>query len=134
MNEEITTHEAKEATPNQGTLQSYIQNFTKEAIDAIVEIMRTTKNESLRMGAAKTIIDKSIGDKKSVEVTGENGEPIKLTILTGNGFVPSSVFTTSPSTGSDLQLSAPLQSIDLASESTEDDNSDNGSGETSTPS
>lgn len=48
--------------PKQATLQSYIQNFTKEAIDKIVYLMRHSTNESLKFGAMKVIIDKSIAD------------------------------------------------------------------------
>ena len=64
------TQEAKKGggTPNQGTLQSYIQNFTKQAIDKIVYIMRHSKNESLKFGAMKVIIDKSIADLHEAKV------------------------------------------------------------------
>ena len=82
------TQQAKkgEATPGKGTLQSYVQNYTKEAIDKIVEIMRTSKNDALVMGAAKVIIDKSIPDLKSAELQGEGGGPIliKLDGIQGN--------------------------------------------------
>ena len=82
MNEDKTTHKAKKGgPPNQGTLQSYLQNFTIEGIDAIVEILRTTRNESLRMGAAKIIIDKSIPDIKAIEISGTDGGPIEIVIV-----------------------------------------------------
>ena len=98
MNETDDTRQSKKgSTPNQGTLQSYIQNFTLEAIDAIVVILRTTKNENLRMGAAKIIIDKSIADVKAIELSGKNGEPININIV--NDYLSSSGWaSTAPAT------------------------------------
>lgn len=82
MDKKTTTHEfKKEGTPNKGTLQSYLQNFTKEAIDEIVYVMRNSRNENLRFGAAKVIVDKSIPDVKAVELTGENNGPILIKIV-----------------------------------------------------
>ena len=109
--------------PNKGSLQAYVQNFTKEAIDEIVDIMRTSRNEALRMGAARVIIDKSIADLKAMEVTGQDGEPIKITVI-GGGFVPESRFINAASTASTFSATT-LQSDSLAPESTENDNSDN---------
>lgn len=71
----------KGGAPNKGSLQAYIQNFTKEAIDAVIEIMRTSRNEALRFGAAKLVIDKSIADIRAVELTGENNGPITIKII-----------------------------------------------------
>ena len=83
MNESQNDHKPKKkgTIPNQGSLQAYLQNFTKEGIDAIVEILRTTRNENLKMGAAKIIIDKSIPDKKAVELTGEDQGQILVKIV-----------------------------------------------------
>lgn len=127
MNEEKSIQEVKKepGTPNRAHLQSYIQNFTREAIDAIVQVMRTTRNENLRMGAAKVIIDKSIADIKAMEITGENGEPIKLIINAGNGFIPSTVSLNATSSGSYLTGQPQIQSYGVASQSAQDNNSDN---------
>ena len=116
------------ATPNQGHLQSYIQNFTQEAIDCLVEIMRTSRNESLKLGAAKTIIDKSIADKKAVEVGGLNGEPIKFTILGGadvDAYISRSAAIISTSTGSTIQGSNEIQDPSVAPQGSQDNNSNN---------
>ena len=109
--------------PNKGSLQAYIQNFTLEAIDSIVEIMRTSRNENLKMGAAKVIIDKSIADLKAVEVGGTNGQPIKLTLIGGadiSEYIKSNASSTTSSTGGLTQI----QSISVAQESKENNNSD----------
>ena len=135
MNEENTTQQAKtgEATPNKGTLQSYVQNFTKEAIDAIVEILRTTRNEALKMGAAKVIIDKSIPDVRAIELTGKDGQPLQLSIKLdmAGGYIPQvgGIVTTSTA---NFTGSAQVQGADLAQESKKDNNSNNGIGETGT--
>ena len=77
------THEAikGEATPNKGTLQSYVQNFTMEAVDKLVSIMRTSRNEALAMGAAKILVDKSIPDIKAVEHSGTDGGDIVIRVI-----------------------------------------------------
>ena len=95
MNESQNDHKVKKkgTIPNQGSLQAYLQNFTKEAIDGIVEILRTTRNENLRMGAAKIIIDKSIPDIKALEISGTDGRPIEIIIVedvNNNNEIPTS--------------------------------------------
>lgn len=120
----MVTQEARkgESTPSKGTLQSYLQNFSKEAIDVLVEIMRTSRNENLKMGAAKVIIDKTIADLKAVEIGGVNGEPIKLNLITGADI---SQFTTliASSEGSSSYGSSQVQGIGLAQAGEEDNNS-----------
>ena len=75
-------HEAKhQGAPNKGSLQAYSQNFTKEAIDKVVDIMRNSRNESLVFGAAKLLIDKAIPDMKAVELTGEDHGPLLIKII-----------------------------------------------------
>lgn len=125
MAEKTTTQEAKPtgATPSRGTLQSYIQNFTLEAIDCLVDIMRNSRNESLKVGAAKTLIDKSIPDIKAVELTGENGGPIKLNIISGADYLSSLGTSVTASETSTTYGPAEVQSADLAQTGTEDNNS-----------
>ena len=100
-----------EGTPNQGKLQSYIQNFTKEAIDKIVWFARSSKNENLRFAANKLIIDKSIADIKAMELTGAHGEQLTINIVTRDGFIPPSM----ASAGGP----APVQSLGVAQTVTE---------------
>jgi hypothetical protein len=117
-----------EATPNKGALQSYIQNFTKEAIDCIVEIMHTSRNEALKMGAAKVIIDKSIADLKAMEVGGVNGEPIKFTIIGGadyTAYISGLNKTTATSTTGIIGGSNEVQDINLAQTGEKNNNGNN---------
>lgn len=67
--------------PNKGSLQAYAQNFTKEAIDCLVNIMRTTRNESLKMGAAKVLLDKGVPDLKATELSTGDNSPLLIKIV-----------------------------------------------------
>jgi hypothetical protein len=49
----------------------YAQQFTQEAIEMMVYLMRTSRNEGIRLGAARSILDKSIPDLKALEISGE---------------------------------------------------------------
>ena len=116
MKNEKKIHEAKkQGPPNQGSLQAYIQNFTLEAIDALVNILRTTRNESLKMGAAKVIIDKSIADIKAIELSGKNGSPITIQLI--NDYLSTTGVVIPPPKGSSTGQNT-LQSSSVAQTST----------------
>jgi len=104
---------------------------TQEAIDVIVEIMRTTRNENVKLGAAKVITDKSIADQKSIEVGGLNGQPIQLNIITGTGFLPPSIPVNASSEGDTSTGQPQVQDNSLASQGQKDDNSNNGTDQAS---
>lgn len=120
-----TTREVKkQGTPSQATLQSYIQNYSKEAIDQIVHTMRFSNNENLKFGAAKVIIDKSIADIKALELTGANGQPLQFTFridLAGGYIPPMGPIITAPTTS--VEGPTPLQSLGVAQTSKKNDNS-----------
>ena len=111
---------------DKATLQSYLQRYSREAIDAIINILRTTRNESLKMGAAKVIIDKSIPDVKAVEITGKDGQPFTLYIDAGHGFIPADVRALAASARGLTGGRSQIQSSSVAPQSEKDDNSDNG--------
>ena len=124
------THEAKkgESTPNKATLQSYIQNFSKEAIDTIIEILRTTRNENLKMGAAKVIIDKSIPDIKAMEITGKDGEPIKFNLISGAdylAYISKLREIKAPSDRGIAESPSEIQGTSVASQGPQDNNGNN---------
>ena len=133
------TQQAKgEGTPNKSTLQSYIQNFTKEAVDGIVEIMRHGRNENLKFGAYKLIIDKSIPDIKSVEVGGMIGEdgkrqPIQLFVDVGRGFIPATIQLPPTSIAGNAGGQPPVQNAGMAPAGKENNNSDIRSNKAGTP-
>jgi hypothetical protein len=119
--------------PNKASLQAYIQDFTREAIDGIVDIMRNSHNEQLKFAAQKLIIDKSIADVKAMELTGQNGEPIQLFINAGKGFFPTGGFAIATSEVGITGGQPPVQGSGMAPEGTQDNNSNNGAGQASTP-
>ena len=71
----------RERTPNKGTLLSHLQNFSLESIDYLVDTMRNSRNENLRFGAARAILDKTVPDLKATEVTGEDHGPLLIRIV-----------------------------------------------------
>lgn len=52
-----------------------------EAFDTILEVMRTSRNPSDKLGAAKLIINKVLPDLKSVEVESDTATRILLDFL-----------------------------------------------------
>jgi len=93
--------------------------------------MRTTRNENVKLGAAKVITDKSIADQKSIEVGGLNGQPIQLNIITGTGFLPPSIPVNASSEGDTSTGQPQVQDNSLASQGQKDDNSNNGTDQAS---
>lgn len=76
------TSDSKHPGPmNRTGLYAYASKYTKEAIDVLVEMMRTTKNESLKLGAAKALLDKNLPDLKATEITGEDHGPLLIKII-----------------------------------------------------
>lgn len=136
MSEINNNQEPKRAGPhpNKASLQAYIQDFSKEAIDGIVWIMRFSRNEQLKFAAQKLIIDKTIADVKAVEVSGKDGGPIKLNLIMGAGFdyISGPLPSHAASTGSDAAGPAQIQGSRLAPEGPKDNNSDNRDNQAST--
>lgn len=128
MNEETKQHEAEgqgnQAAPTRTNLYAKVARHIPKAIDVLVALL-DSRNEGIRMGAAKEIINKGLPDLKAMEVTGENGEPIRLIINAGNGFLPATLSVNASPAGSYPTGSTPIQGDGVAQESTKDNNSDN---------
>lgn len=71
--------------------------------------------------------------KQKNEITGANGEPIKLFVNAGQGFVPATVGFHASSAGSFTEGQPPVQSSDMAPQGKEDNNGPSGDGQASTP-
>lgn len=83
MAEDKVTNERKTPGPmNKAQLYSYVQQYSREAVDVLLDIMRTTRNEGMRMGAAKAVLDKCIPDLKATEITGEEGGAVLIRLIT----------------------------------------------------
>lgn len=69
----------KGGVTNRGTLYAYASAYSFEAIDFLVEIMRDEQTQkAVRMGAARALLDKSLPDLKSTELTGQENGPIEI--------------------------------------------------------
>lgn len=134
MNEETTSNKA---TRPGGKTQSRQGQYAKfeplinPSIDRLKEML-DSRNESIALGAIKIILERTVPAIKALEITGENGEPIKLTVIGGGGFIPGSYSFNAAPTGSPLQPASQVQGFSMAPESKKDDNSDNGTGQADT--
>lgn len=59
-------------------LYAYVSKYTKEAIDVLVILMRTSRNEGIKMGAARALLDKSLPDLKADDASLESTEPLRI--------------------------------------------------------
>ena len=115
-------------TPNRQGLYAQVAVHIPRAIDKLVALLNS-RNEAIAMGAAKAIMDKGLPDLRAMELGGQNGEPIKLYIDIGHGFIPSGVLPDASPTGSPEGGQPPVQGAGMAPESPKDDNSVNGAGQ-----
>ena len=67
----------QKGTPNRATaeLREYAGQFTNEAVDALVKIMRKGRTEQARVAAANAILDRAVG-KPPQALTGDDGAPL----------------------------------------------------------
>ena len=63
------------------TLYQVASKYSKEAIETLYDLMKNGNQESVRMGAAKALLDKALPDLKTTEFTGENGGDIVIKIV-----------------------------------------------------
>ena len=55
--------------PSKLGLYAYASKYTKEAIDILYSLMLSSKNEGIKMGAARALLDKCLPDLKAVDLT-----------------------------------------------------------------
>lgn len=69
----------KKGVPNKATieLKDYAKQYTKEAVDALVGIVRVSESDAARVAAANAILDRGYG-KPSQALTGEDGGAIQV--------------------------------------------------------
>ena len=97
-----------------------------EILDVLFELLKS-RNDSVAVSAAKTLLNKILPDKRAIEVTGKDGQPLTINVKLdmAGGYIPQlgGIITSSAasSTGS-----SQVQDPDLAPQSKKDNNSDNG--------
>lgn len=66
-------------TPNKATaeVKAYAQQFTKQAIDILLQIALTGEVEVARVMAAREILDRAVG-KPAQEIVGKDGEALAI--------------------------------------------------------
>lgn len=124
-----TTQESK-STPgplNQASMYSIIAAKFPKIMEALENGLNDS-NPSNRVGAAKVLLNKILPDLKSVEVAGgynEDGtkQPVQLLINAGSGFIPATIQFNAPSAGSTSEESKEVQDTDMASKSSQDNDS-----------
>jgi ATP-dependent protease HslVU (ClpYQ) ATPase subunit len=68
-----TRHEAKTGgVPNRGSLYAVAAAHSKDAIEILYDLMKNSKNDGIRLGAAKAILNKTLPDLKQSEISEEN--------------------------------------------------------------
>ena len=79
--------ESNESTNRGGKTQSrqglyaLASTYSRAAITTLADLMQNAKQESVRMGAAKALLDKALPDLKTTEFTGEGGQDIVIRII-----------------------------------------------------
>ena len=89
-------------------LYAYVQQYSKEAVDVLLDIMRSSHNEGLKMGAAKGLLDKCIPDLRATEITGEEGGAVLVRLIT-EADAKSNIITSGGST--DTELPSPTNDL-----------------------
>lgn len=121
-NETTNTEPKKPGTPSESVLRQKVVPYADEIINKLLEHMRS-RNPNVSLGAANTLLKKIIPDLKALELTGENGEPIKFNILAPSTYFSAIGKLDGASTASTYGRSTTVQSADLAPSSPEDNNS-----------
>lgn len=67
--------------PNHATtsLKELAREYTQEALDALIGVVRASDSDAAKVNAANAILDRGYGKASSVLTGGEDGEPIKVT-------------------------------------------------------
>lgn len=67
-------------TPNRQGLYSQAAKYAPKAIEAIAELL-SSKNEAIRLGAAKALLDKCLPDIKTLDVYEEHQNPLEIRLV-----------------------------------------------------
>ena len=85
------TNEAKNGgrpkIPNRQGLYARTAKYAQKAIDTMVSLLES-RNEAIRLGAAKALLDKCLPDMKAINDTEGNRQPLLIKIIAGEGYQP----------------------------------------------
>lgn len=128
----LTDSEAKKGgTLNHIALYQKIASRSEEIYSVLFELLKS-RNENIRLGAVKTLINKIVPDLKSLEVGGQLGEDgkrraIEILVNAGRGFLPATVQLLTSSNPSATGGQPQIQNPNLAPQGTKDNNINIGS-------
>lgn len=71
----------KPGVQSRAGLYQFASKYAREAIDKLYFLMTTSKNESVVLGAAKAILNKSLPDLKAIELNNPEDKEIKVEIV-----------------------------------------------------
>ena len=113
-------------SPSREVSYQYAAQFTQEAFDGAIELMRNSVNENIKLGAIKIVLDRTLPTLAAMEVTGKDGQQIPIYIF-GGGFLPPQPSALTPSNGDPFRL-PPVQSPGVAQAVKKDNNGSFGVG------
>lgn len=114
-------------TPSRSGEYARVVKLLPRAIERLAELLES-KNPNIAMGAVNSVLDRTIPKIKGLELNNgvdENGKsrPFQLFINTGSGFIPANIQFNAPSNRSAPTEQQTVQDVNLAPESTQDNNS-----------
>ena len=96
MNEKTTSNKATTGGVKTQSRQGQYAKFEPLVTSSIerLKLLLESRNESIALGAIKLVLERTIPAIKALEISGEDGEPIKLTIIGSGGFIPQGIIDT----------------------------------------
>jgi hypothetical protein len=76
-----TSSRQKGVVPSKQSIYESLARHVPDAIAAIEELLQS-RNESIRLGAIKLIMDKCVPDLRATELTGEGGGEVLVRLIT----------------------------------------------------
>ena len=111
-------------TKPQIALYQKIASHEEEIIQALLDGLHS-RNESIKIGAAKILINKILPDLRQMEVTGKDGGPIKLNIISGSDYISYTLKTDASPEASIIESVGTVQGADMAQTGKKNNNSNN---------
>jgi hypothetical protein len=130
MNDKPTSNEAETGGAKTKSRQGQYAKFEPLVDSSItrLKLLLESRNEAIALGAIKTVLERTIPAIKALEITGEDGQPIKHNIIAGADYLSylSRLQQAQTASGEGAYAGVvTLSSADMAQTSTENNNSNN---------
>ena len=77
----INAEPKKRGTPSRDILYTEAAKYALRAIEVVVELIESGDNSNVKLGAAKTILAKTIPDITANEISGVKGQQLQVKII-----------------------------------------------------